>query len=144
MAIGVVHRLSSTHQDTEDGPLFRRLSEELEEDRAVVRLLLTRLGASERSVKRAMGYASGALASVAAGGEPGDLSLLRTFEGLAVGVQGKRCLWRALRNIPTLSTVHGLNFIELEAKAVRQWEAIEERRCALVGRTFAATERRAE
>jgi hypothetical protein len=63
MAIRVVHRLSSTHQDTEDGALFRRLSEELEEDRSVVRLLLTQVGASGRSMKRAAGYASGAVLS---------------------------------------------------------------------------------
>ena len=137
-AIQVVHRLSSTHQGTEDGALFHRLSEEFEEDRSVVRLVLTRLGASGRSMKRAAGYASGALLRVTAGGEPGDLSLLRTLEALAIGVQGKRCLWRALQNPRTVPpTVDGLNFVELEAKAVRQWEAIEERRRVLVDRTFA-------
>ena len=82
MAIRVVHRLGSTHQGTEDGTLFRRLSKEFEEDRSVVRTLLTQLGASGRSIKRAAGYASGAVLSVTAGGEPGDLSLLRTLEGL--------------------------------------------------------------
>ena len=141
MAIRVVQRLSSTHQSTEDGRLFRRLSQELEEDRSVVRSLLTRLGASERSMKRAVGYASGVLMSVPAGGAPGDLSLLRTLEALAVGVQGKRCLWRALQNLHSEpSTVQGMNFAELETKAVRQWEAIEERRRALVARTFSATD----
>jgi hypothetical protein len=56
--------------------------------------------------------------SVTAGGEPGDLSLLRTLEALAIGVQGKRCLWRALQNLrPVLSTVDGMTFIELEARA---------------------------
>jgi hypothetical protein len=110
VALRVVHRLGSTHQGTEDGALFRRLSEELEEERSVVRLLLTRLGTSGRSMKRAAGYASGALLSVTAGGEPGDLSLLRTLEALAIGVQGKRCLWRALQNVRTvLWTVEGMN-----------------------------------
>jgi Protein of unknown function (DUF3618) len=143
MAIQVVHRLDSTHEGTEDGTLFRRLSRELEEDRSIVRTLLTRLGASDRSIKRAAGHASGAALSVAAGGQPGDLSLLRTLEALAIGVQGKRCLWRALQSLRTVpSTVHGMNFVELEAKAVRQWEAIEERRRALVERTFSAMDSR--
>ena len=101
MAIRVVHRLGSTHQGTEDGTLFRRLSKEFEEDRSVVRTLLTQLGASGRSIKRAAGFASGTVLSVTAGGEPGDLSLLRTLEALAIGVQGKRCLWRALQNLRT-------------------------------------------
>jgi hypothetical protein len=139
VALRVVHRLGSTHQGTEDGTSFRRLSKEFDEDRAVVRTLLTQLGASGRSITRAAGYASGTVLSVTAGGEPGDLSLLRTLEALAIGVQGKRCMWRALQNLRTVpSTAQGMNVVELEAKAVRQWEAIEERRCALVERTFSA------
>ncbi len=141
MAIRVVRRLGSAHKGTEDGMLFRRLSQELEEDRSVVRALLTGLGASGRSMKRLAGYASGAVLSVTAGGEPGNLSLLRTLEALSIGVQGKRCMWRAMQNLrATPSTVHGTNFVELEAKAVRQWEAIEERRRDLVAQTFSATE----
>lgn len=137
MAIRVVHRLASTHRGTEDGTLFQRLSKEFEEDRSVVRTLLTQLGASARSIKRASGFASGTVLSVTAGGEPGDLSLLRTLEAFAIGVQGKRCLWRALQNLRIVpSTVNDMNFVELEARAVRQWEAIEERRCALVMQTF--------
>ena len=136
VAIRVVHRLGSTNRGTEDGTLFRRLSKEFEEDHSVVRTLLTHLGASGRSIKRAAGFASGAVLSVPAGGEPGDLSLLRTLEALAIGVQGKRCMWRALQNLRTVpSSVDGMTFAELEAKAIRQWEAIEERRRALVAQT---------
>lgn len=102
------------------------------------------LGASGRSTKRAAGYVSGALLSGIAGGEPGDLSLFRTLEALAIGVQGKRCMWRALQHYTVPSTVRDVNFLELEAKALRQWEAIEERRRALVARTFAATDSWAE
>ena len=142
-AIRVVHRLSSTHQNPEDALLFRRLSKELEEDRSVVRALLRRLGASGQSIKRVAGYASGAVLGVTGGGEPGDVALLRTLEALSIGVQGKRCMWRALQNLsPT--AVHGTDFVELEAKAVRQWEAIEERRRDVVTRTFSATASRAE
>ena len=141
MAIRVVHRLGSTNRGTEDGPLFRRLSKEFEEDHSVVRTLLTHLGASGRSIKRAAGFASGAVLSVPAGGEPGDLALLRTLEALAIGVQGKRCMWRALQSLRIgPSTVDGMDFVELEAKAVRQWEAIEECRRALVERTLSTTD----
>ena len=137
-ATRVVHRLAST-PESGNAILFRRLSNEFEDERIVVRTLLTQLGASARSVKRAVGLASGAVLSVTAGGEPGDLSLFRTLEGLAVGVQGKRCLWRTLQNLPALSTGRGMNFGELEAMAVRQWEAIEKHRRALMVRTFSAS-----
>ena len=46
-------------------------------------------------------------------------------------------MWRALQNLRALpSPINGMSFEDLEAKAVRQWEAIEERRRALVERTF--------
>jgi hypothetical protein len=145
MALQVVHRLTSTHEGTEVGALFHRLSKELEEDRSVVRTVLVQLGASGRSLKRAAGFASGTVLSATAGGEPGDLALLRTLEALAVGVQGKRCLWRALQNLRTVSpAVGGMTFVDLEERAVRQWEAIEERRLALVPRTFSAADPGAE
>ena len=143
-AIRVVHRLRSTHHGT-DGTLFHRLFKEFQEDRSVVHTLLAQLGASERSLKRAAGVVSGTVLSVTAGGEPGELSLFRTLEALAIGVQGKRCMWRALQNLsPVPSTFDGLNFVELEAKAVRQWEAIEERRQALVAQTLSVAALRAK
>ncbi len=63
--------------------------------------------------------------------------MLRTQEWLSVVVQGKRSLWSALASllgdqpIPSARTLAGL-----EAMAVRQWEAIEEGRLALVLATF--------
>jgi hypothetical protein len=139
MAIRVVHRLGARRQATEDGTFFRRLAKEFAEERAVVCKLLTHVGASVRSLKRAAGFASGTVLSVTAGGEPGDLSLLQTLEALSIGVQGKRCLWRALQNLGGSTSFGGVNFVELEAQAIRQWEAIEERRRALVVRTFSVT-----
>ena len=144
VALRVVHRLDSTHQGTEDGPLFRRLSKELEEDRAVVRTLLAQLGASGRSIKRAAGYASGTVLSVTAGGEPGDLSLLRTLEAWLSGFTASDACGEHCRASGPSRRVQGTKFMELEAKAVHQWEAIEERRRALVERTFSAAASRAE
>jgi len=66
---------------------------------------------------------------------------VRTLEGLSIGVQGKRCMWRALQNI---TTPGGMDFVALEAKAVRQWDAIEDRRRDLVIRTLSATAPRTE
>jgi hypothetical protein len=136
-AIQVVERLRLVHAGTQEGRLFASLYDEFREERDVVRALLDRIGESAASVKRIAGQAVGAVASRAAGGERGDLSLFRTLEALSVGVQGKRCLWRALQAllgdqpIPSARSLAGL-----EAMAVRQWEAIEERRRGLVLATF--------
>jgi hypothetical protein len=135
-AIHVVRRLAATHESTEDGRLFRRLAEEFEQDRATVRFLLTQLGASSRSPKRVAARASALFLGLAAGGRPGHLSLLRTLEALAIGIQGKRCMWRALQIPETRPLTARIDAVELEAKALRQWEAVEERRRVLAAMTF--------
>ena len=135
-ALRVVQRLSTTRHGVHD-VLFHRLSREFENERTIVSALLVRLGSSGRSVKRAAGVASGVVLSMAAGGAEGELSMFRTLEGLAVGVQGKRCMWRVLQRTTTPSSVPSVDYVELEAMAVRQWEAIEERRLRSGRQTFA-------
>ena len=136
-AIQVVGRLRLVHAGTQEGRLFASLFDEFREERDVVRGLLDQTGESALSLKRLAGLAGGAVLDRAAGGERGDLSLFRTLEGLSIGVQGKRCMWRALQAllgdqpIPSARSLAGL-----EAMAVRQWEAIEERRRGLVLATF--------
>ena len=106
VAIRVVRRLASTHKGTEDGPLFRRLSQELEEDRLLVRSLLMQLGASERSIKRAAAGASGAVLSAAAGGKAGDLSLLRTLEALGHRSPGQAMHVASAPEPPRIALTH--------------------------------------
>ena len=138
-AIEVVERLRLTHAGSQEGRLFASLFDEFREEREVVRLLLEQIGASPQSLKRLAGPTIGSALMLAAGGERGALSLFRTLESLAIGVQRKRCMWRALASllgdqpIPSARSLGGL-----EAMAVRPWDAIEERRRALVSETFPA------
>jgi hypothetical protein len=138
-AIQVVEYLGRAETGSDERQLFVSLQEQLTSDRHVVEMLLTRLGASPRSAKRVAGQAAGSLMKRIAGGQPGDLSLFRTLEALAVGIQGKRCMWRALQALPA-SLTPGPGFAELERAAVRQWEMVEQRRRALVADTFSAAE----
>ena len=132
----VVRRLAETQGGGRDGSLFWQLVDEFEQERATVRALLERLGASPNSPKRAASYLSGAVLSTMAGGAPGGLSLLRSLEGLAVGIQGKRCLWRSLQALGALVSLDHVNFGELESRALRQWEFVEERRRSAAATAF--------
>ena len=135
-ALQVVRRLAATQGGGRDGSLFWQLADEFKQERATVQAVLERLGASAVSPKRAASYVSGAVLSTVAGGSPGDLSLLRSLEGLAVGIQGKRCLWRSLQALGARVSIDHVDFGELEARAVRQWEFIEERRRAAAATAF--------
>ena len=137
-AIHVVDRLRHAHDHADQRVLFARLFDEFQEERQVVRALLTRLDESPLSVKRIAGKVTGSILDTVATTQHDDqLVLFRTFETLAVGVQGKRCLWRTLQSLePPLCAPGYRNFAELESMAVRQWEAIEQHRRALAGQMF--------
>ena len=136
-AIQVVDRLKHTHKATTEATLFVSLHRQFVEDRTVVTTLLADLGVSPRSIKRLAGHAAGTVLKAAAGGKRGELTLFRTLEALAIGVQGKRCMWRAAQAIaPPLRAPGHRNFVELESHAVDQWEAIEQCRRSLVRPTF--------
>ena len=136
-AIRIVQGLSNTYRGGSEDALFKSLYEQFREDRGVVEAMMAELGYTSRSVKRVAGRATGSALRTVAGGAPGDLSLFRTLEALAIGVQGKRCLWRAAQAIGSFHHPPGRrSFVELEADAVRQWETIERHRRSLVPRTF--------
>jgi hypothetical protein len=138
-AIQMVQGLSDAYREVPEGALFESLYEQFCEDRGVVEAILAELGYSSRSAKRLAGQATGSALRAVAGGAPCDLSLFRTLEALAIGVQGKRCLWRAAQALGSLPHPPGRrSFVELEADAVHQWETIERHRRSLAPLTFGA------
>jgi hypothetical protein len=138
VAIEIVERLRRTHAGSAEGRLFASLYEDFQEERRVVYVLLANLGATGFSTGRLAAQAATAMGRTLSDGD-GDFALFHTLEALAIGVQGKRCLWRALQPIEMSLPLPGPRTIAgLESMAVRQWEAIEERRRALVPYAFAA------
>jgi hypothetical protein len=136
-AIQMVKGLGDAYKGSSQGALFESLHEQFREDRSVVEALLAELGYTSQSAKRFAGRTTGRALRVVAGGAPGDLALFRTLEALAIGVQGKRCLWRVAQALNGLPHPPGRrSFVELEADAVRQWETIERHRRSLVPDTF--------
>ena len=137
MAIELVQGLSYAYPGGDERALFQSLSKQFREDRGVVEGILAQLGYASLSVKRVAGRVTGSALRTVAGGPPGNLALFRTLEALAIGVEGKRCLWRAAQALGSLPHPPGpRNFVKLEADAVRQWETIERHRRSLVPLTF--------
>jgi hypothetical protein len=135
-ATQTVDQLERAYRGTPEGGVFASLREQFLQERTIVESLLHEMGASELSIKRLAGRAAGVALRVAGPGERGELSLFRTLEALQIGVQGKRCLWRAVQVLP--ERIAGRrSFADLEADAIRQWELLERCRSSLVRRTFA-------
>jgi hypothetical protein len=136
-ALAVVDRLRISHASRPEGRLCASLADEFREERAVLTAVLDTMGESATSMKRVLGHAAGQVMQTIAGGDDGDLALFRTLESLCVGVQGKRCLWRALQLLSfTREVQSGRTFIDLERQAVDQWMRLDECRRSLVSSTF--------
>jgi hypothetical protein len=132
-ATQVVQQLERACAGTPQGRLFESLHQRFLRERRVVEGLLSDLGESHGWAKRAAGRAAGKALRAMGGGATDDLSLFQALEGLAVGVQGKRCMWRALQRVrpPLRAPLEAL-----EADAVSQWEQIEASRLAIVPTVF--------
>ena len=121
-AYGLVERLRRVQAGTSVGALAERLYLEFGQERRTVVALLHSLGTSSQSVKRIAGKAGSAAAQLASPSLVGDRPVFLALEALAVGVQGKRLLWRALEGLP----LNGQwTFRKLEEQALRQWDDIE-------------------
>ena len=108
-AIHVVDRLRHAHDRADERVLFARLFEEFQEERQVVRALVTQLGESPFSVKRIAGKVTGSIVETIVRTHDDDLSLFRALEALSIGVQGKRCLWRSLQSLDSAAARAGLS-----------------------------------
>jgi hypothetical protein len=102
---------------------------EVEEDQILLENLLRQLGGTESRVRQAAAWLTEkvgrAKLRIDSSGKR-ELQLLEALEGLALGIQGKAALWRALRaaaiDVPPL---RGLNFSELEQRALSQHERVD-------------------
>ena len=115
------------------GTLFgRRLEEILKEvrkDQAVVQDLIERTGSKENPLKKAGAWLTEKAGRVKLGGtgDPVGLARLEVLETLAMGIQGKRALWRALRVVVNQHPVlRDLDLDLLERRAVEQHDRVEE------------------
>ncbi len=124
-------------RDTEgESPLGRflvRLLGEIEEDQAVLKGVLARVGA-ENPLKQGGAWLAEKAARLKMAVTPGADAGLRRLEALEVlvtGIRGKRALWDTLREAaPSDERVAGPDYVALAARARRQEEETERHRLA--------------
>jgi hypothetical protein len=65
--------------------------------------------------------------------------LLQAFEGLALGIMGKKLLWRSLRTVEAdIPDVQGVDLDRLEQRAQEQFERVEKERLHLAREALSA------
>ena len=106
------------------GDLMRDLASEVEQDRGALRDLMRTVGADEDKVKVFVGFTGEKLGRFKLNGHlvsPSPLSRLTELDGLRLLLEGKRSLWRTLRE----AGYDELDFAALEERAAAQLERVE-------------------
>jgi hypothetical protein len=128
-AIAMVERAIGENAGTLFGRRLEEVLKEIRKDQAVVQDLIERTGSKENPLKKAGAWLTEKVGRVKLGGtgDPGDLARLELLETLAMGIQGKRALWRALRVVLGKHlALHGVDLDLLERRAVEQHDRVEE------------------
>jgi hypothetical protein len=132
-------RAARQNADGEFGPPLARIRDEIAEDRATLERVLDAVGVKRDKVKAAGAYAGEKLGRLKLNGRVrgySPLSRVVELEGLALGVTGKRALWKALATLGD-DRLAGFDFGALAERADRHAEELESLRLRAVELTFA-------
>lgn len=135
----LARRAASENDGTPLGRFLTGLAEEIAEDRQALEEIMDKLGVGIDHKKVAAGW----LAEKAGRLKPNaqllgysPLSPLIELEGLSVGVEGKRAMWRALREVADEHDLDAARLDELAKRARRQRDRLERQRVALAPRAL--------
>lgn len=132
-AIDLLEFMCDQHRDEDLGRFAAELRGEIEQDRDTLRDITERLGATGGTLKEAASWWAEKVSRFKLGHDSG--SGLATFEGLeflAIGILGKRALWRAMATIAISNPLlAGVDFDALAARAQKQHDQVEQRRLML-------------
>ena len=129
-AIDLLEFMIEKHTGDELGSLAATLLVEVQRDRETLREIAERVGSGRPNIKEAASWLSEKASRIKLGHDRGDgLATFEALEFLALGIQGKLLLWRALQAIaPNDARLAGADFLGLAERAQHQREHVETRR----------------
>jgi hypothetical protein len=139
-AVDLIEKLRDQNEGTPLAAYMAELKPQIESDQEVLKQLIERIGEPKNPVKQAGGWVLEKLTRLRFDERVTrsvDLSRLLELEMLAVGIEGKLCLWRALR--PLADSRPDLADLDLEGligNAERQRRGVEGHRVEAAVRAF--------
>ena len=132
LGVELAEQIQSRAHGTPLGELMGSLAPQIAEDRQTLIEFMARLGTSKNPVKQASAWVTEKASRVKFGGltsgEP-ELGLFMALETLALGVQGKLSLWRALAHVADQrSAISAAELDELINRAQSQYDVLERER----------------
>jgi hypothetical protein len=141
-ALELLDHLISFHRGETGEVLFLELRQEIGEDQEVLGGLLRELDTDSGAVRNTTAFLGEKLTRVKllledpAGGQ---LALLEKLEALALGIEGKRALWRSMLAIADeTAALHRLDLNRLDRRAEDQRQRVEQARIEAAREAFLA------
>ena len=137
----LAEQIQAQNHGTALGQLMESLAPQIEQDRQTLIELMQRLDSSKNPIKQATAWiaekASRAKFSGMTSGEP-QLGTFMALETLALGVRGKACMWKTLKQVAGQHpAIASMNLDELIDRARTQEDALERERLAAGTRALA-------
>jgi hypothetical protein len=138
-AIEMVDNLIEHHSEDRFGRFFRDLRNEIYADQEKLSDLLRKVGAGESAIRKAGAWLAEKFGRTKFGDTGDSVELLQAVEGLALGITGKRLLWRSLKTISAnFPELQGVDFNVLEQRARDQFDSVETLRMEMTREAFRA------
>lgn len=139
-ALELLDRLIDTYKGKPLEQFFTDLRNEIDADQETLKELIASLGEEESTVRKAGAWVlekiSRGKVQLGVNGEEG-MGLFLALEGLALGIHGKRSLWRALAvAAETIPRLRNRDYVELEKRAVEQHNRVEAKRLEVAREIF--------
>jgi uncharacterized protein YukE len=136
-AIELLGELVEHHSEDRFAKTFRDWRAEIQADQETLRNLIRKLGGEESAMRKAGAWLAEKFSRMKVGDMADSTGLLQALEALALGITGKRLLWRSLAAISTdYPALQGTDFGELEKRAQDQFERVEASRIQMAREAF--------
>ena len=136
-AIELLEKVIEHHSEDRFGKIFRDWRGDIQADQETLRDLIRKLGAEESAIRKAGAWVAEKFSRIKIGDVDDSASLLQALEALALGITGKRLLWRSLGAIAqNFAPLQGTDFGELEKRAQDQFEQVETLRLEMAREAF--------
>jgi hypothetical protein len=116
-------------EDTDFTPVIAALKADIEADRKQLMTLMQRLGITESRVRKMTGWIAEQVAEAKFASDDesrGPLWRLERLEAIAIGIDGKSALWRALNAAAEIAPeFRGIDYEQLSGRAQEQRSRVE-------------------
>ena len=136
--VNLARMAADEHQQHEHGPFFNELAHEIKTDHDTLEQLMAKLGTDKSANKSALAEVGSKLMAPKFTGTEDELNAFVTCETLSIGVEGKLCMWKALKSVEdAYPSLEGFDLDGLMSRAQDQRDRLEAKRLELAPHALA-------